>query len=75
MIDHQFRNAQSAYGVGERAEPAHVADIDDKDDIGARERGDSVSRAIINALAEKEIKGRWPRGRVDNPDFKAETRQ
>ena len=68
MIDDQLRRARTAHGVGERAKAANVADVNDEDDVNARECRGSIGRAILDALAEQVIKGRWPGCGVDDAD-------
>jgi len=64
MIDDYLRNIEPANCIGERAQPLHVSDVDDNQEIDPLQRGRPLSRSIIYIRAQKKAKRLGPRRRI-----------
>src|SRR6185436_11114730 len=64
MIDDYLRNIEPANCIGERAQPFHVSDVDDNQEIYPLQCGRPLSRSIIYIRAQKKAKRLGPRSRV-----------
>ncbi len=63
MIDHERRHRQAAHGL-ERAQPAHVADVEHDHAVDLRERGGALGGAVAHVVTLEEREALRPRGGI-----------
>jgi len=54
MVNHERRYGQRAHGVGQDAEPAHVADVEHHQPVDVRERACPLRRPVADVVAQEE---------------------
>lgn|GEM_PF-5906214 len=66
MVDHQLGHRQRTHGIGEVAQPRHVADVQHDQQVDVAKSPCTLRRHVGEFVAEQEVEHVGPRRRVDD---------